>query len=195
MNEKIFRYAEGEMTPEEKAQFEKELKASEVLMAELENYKNLLSEVVDLRAVESDERYFSNIIPEFRNNLEKKKKRSYHPALSFASAVVTVMILFFILPINNKNIDDYVNNIPDSAISEYLNNYGDQQLMSNIPDDYVASYDSIADAMLYSQIRAELGTDVQASVYNNIDYNSLVETINPQEADQIYAEMINKKIF
>ncbi|MGA7838032.1 MAG: hypothetical protein WB996_08705 [Ignavibacteriaceae bacterium] len=195
MNEKIFRYAEGEMTPEEKAQFEKELKASEVLMAELENYKNLLSEVVDLRAVESDERYFSNLIPEFRNNLEKKKKRSYHPALSFASAVVTVMILFFILPINNKNIDDYVNNIPDSAISEYLNNYGDQQLMSNIPDDYVASYDSIADAMLYSQIRAELGTDVQASVYNNIDYNSLVETINPQEADQIYAEMINKKIF
>jgi len=195
MNEKIFRYAEGEMTPEEKAQFEKELKASEVLQAELGNYKNLLSEVEDLRFVETDERYFSNIIPEFRNNLEKKKKRSYHPALSFASAVVTVMILFFILPINNKNIDDYVTNIPDSTISEYLNNYGDQQLMSNIPDDYVASYDSIADAVLYSQIRAELGTDVQASVYNNIDYNSLVETINPQEADQIYAAMINKKIF
>jgi len=195
MNERIFRYAEGEMTSDEKFQFEKELKDSEVLQAELGNYKNLLSEIEDLRFVETDERYFSNIIPEFRNNLEKKKKRSYHPALSFASAVVTVMILFFILPINNKNIDDYVTNIPDSTISEYLNNYGDQQLMSNIPDDYAASYDSIADAMLYSQIRAELGTEVQASVYNNIDYNSLVETINPQEADQIYAAMINKKIF
>jgi len=195
MNERIFRYAEGEMTSDEKFQFEKELKDSEVLQAELGNYKNLLSEIEELRSVETDERYFSNIIPEFRNNLEKKKKRSYHPALSFASAVVTVIILFFILPIKNKNIDDYVNNIPDSAISEYLNNYDDQALLSNIPDDYTASYDSIDDAMLDSQIRSELGTEVQASVYNNIDYDSLVETINPQEADKIYAAMINKKIF
>jgi hypothetical protein len=195
MNEKIFRYTEGEMTPEERAKFEIELIASEALQAELENYKNLLSEVEELRTVETDERYFSNIIPEFRKNLGEIKKGSYHPALSFASAVVTVMILFFILPINDKNIDSYVNNIPDSAISEYLNNYDDQQLMSDIPDDYTASYDSIAGAMLYSQIRAELGSDVQASVYNNIDYDSLVETINSQEADQIYSAMINKKIF
>lgn len=183
------------MSPGERAGFELELRESVELRAELEAYKNIIASVGELGNVQVDERYFNGILPGFRKMGGTAEKKNYHPAYSFAGAVATIIILFLMLPVGNMDFGDRLNNFTGPDISEYLLGYGDQQSASAIPDNYPDNYDTLIESALDNTLSAELNPELSAAVVNDVDFNSLVQTINNKEADQIYAAMINKKIF
>ena len=71
---KIYLYLEGELTPEERISFEKELADSPELQKELKLYQNFISYVEETKNVRLQSNYFDNIVPEFRKRLEGKNK-------------------------------------------------------------------------------------------------------------------------
>lgn len=195
MNEKIFKYCEGEMSPGEKAGFEKELENSVELRAGLEKYRRLIVYVREGAEISADESYFNGIVPEFRKRMDEAAKKKYHPVYSFAGAVATVIIFFMLLPVGQTDIGDRLNNFSSSEISDYLYSSGEQQSAGSIQENLPDNYGSLIESALDNKISAELSQEVSATVYNSVDFNTLVETINNSEADHIYAAMINKKIF
>lgn len=196
MIDKIIKYDAGEMSPDEMRTFGEELKSSKTLESELIAYREFVAGVHQLREIETDDRYFNGIIPEFRSKQEAGKKRGYHPVFSFVSAIAAVVILFLILPVHNvQNVINLENNVSSTEISEYLSNYNDQQVLNTMPGDFSENYDSLVGGILYNQLGEELGVNATTSVFNSIDYTALVKSIDKKEADQIYSAMINKKIF
>ena len=66
ISDKVIEYVDGNLSPAERVKFEEELKKSSVLQAEVNSYKDLLSQAESVKSVPVDEDYFTSIIPEFR---------------------------------------------------------------------------------------------------------------------------------
>ena len=114
INEKLIRYLAGEMNPEEKNNFESELKNSSLLMKQKNDYQNLFGEMHP--AAKSE--YFNNIVPDFRKRLEKKSQKAatlrWAYSLSSAAAVVIILILLIIPGKQKTTIDEVITEMDNS---------------------------------------------------------------------------------
>jgi|SRR3972149_8874194 len=202
MNEKIILYVDGQLDINEQVKFEEELVASPDLQKQLRYYKNFLKGFEEISDPEVDGRYFNNIIPRFRERIEKKSYRKFRPVLVFSSAFSTVIIVFFVLLINknitNDNLDYNTisfNNVNQSELNEYLVNSNDQILTNNIPVSMESQYDSIIEGAIYSELNILNNEQSMVNVLNKFDFNSIIATVDLQEANVIYADLINKKLY
>jgi hypothetical protein len=207
MNEKIILYSDGRLTEEEKAAFENELGKSPQLREELKYYNSIIGNLKELKHITTDEGYFVQMIPKFRGRLNLKNRTKYIPRLAFSVTTLTAVIVaaFFLL---NKNIR---NDIPSSTrnnmlitftgpnysgVANELNSYADQYDISNMSSDEITTSDSLLSTMLAH----ELNLTPQSMTYfsaenNNVDMKNMLQGVNQKEADEIYYEILHKKIF
>ena len=198
MNEKLIKYFSGEMNSSEKEEFEKTIEASPSLKEEVDEYNSFFSAISSTQNPEVDESYFINLVPNFRERLERSKGKKYHPAFSFATAVLTVVVFFLLIITHTNQVvrnDNTTPNYSSTDISDYLNTNSDQPLLSNLPSDVQANYDSLLDGLIYQELNNNGKNLVGAEYLDKLDYNSFLESVNPNDASTIYEQLKNKKIF
>jgi len=197
MNEKLIKYFAGEMSSPEMREFEKVISESPSLKKEAAEYRELLSDIEETRNPDVDESYFINLIPRFRTKHEQAVKKKYRPIFSFTTAVLTVVILLLIIPHTNQVVrdKDTAANYSSTDISDYLTTNSDQPLLSNLPSDVQANYDSLLDGLIYQELNNNGKNLVGAEYLDKLDYNSFLESVNPNDASTIYEQLKNKKIF
>ncbi|HED05759.1 MAG TPA: hypothetical protein ENI61_03640 [Ignavibacteria bacterium] len=199
--DKIILYIDGQMDPNEKLLFEEKLKNSAQLRKELEKYKNFLNELKNLNEVKIDENYFIRTVPNFRETLKKKNQSKFSPefalGLSALAAVLIVLILVINKPVvfNKPGTSLLTWQLTPNELSEAIKMYGNQINIEYPPQSESAHYDSVLDTLILNELN---GTDESKNYiqsYVNIGLNNIIQNMNGKEADRIYKELLNKRIY
>ena len=96
-DERIIKYLEDELTPEERIAFENDLRNSTELKAELEKYLTVKKETVNLKEVKLNQDYLNSIVPEFRNKLDLPKTTSIKRNLGYAFGVMLAFLISVVI--------------------------------------------------------------------------------------------------
>ena len=197
MNEKLIKYFAGEMSSSEKVEFEKKINESPTLKEEVSKYQNFFSNINETVKPEVEESYFINLVPRFRDKLVQSGKKKYRPLFSFAMAAVTVIIILLFIPNSNRVVhnENTSANYSSTEITDYLSTNSDQPIVTNLPADFEANYDSLLDGMIYNELSKNGQNLAGAQMVESLDYNTLLESVNNNDAAVIYEQLKNKKIF
>lgn len=132
-SERILRYLSELMDEKEKIEFEKELQADSVLAAELAIQKSKLESLSPVE-VETDERYFNNLIPIVRSKIEKSVNAKLLPRLAFGLPTLIVMVIVSVLFLKSGNNPGNGNS---EIVNEILENFDNE----NVSSKYISDLD------------------------------------------------------
>ncbi len=181
-DERIIKYLENELTPEERVAFENDLINSTELKAELEKYLIVKKETVNLKEVKLNQDYLNSILPEFRNKLDLPKTTSVKRSLGFAFGV---MLVFVISVVILQKI--FTNNSKLSEVKEFTESLNENQrieLLENLNgnlEDYYQISDNSAEMELKNLIQANLRINNDVAEAYGINYIELVDGLNSNE--------------
>ena len=135
--EKILLYLSDSL--ENPKEFEKELEDDVELTKQFNSIKISLEKTDQLAEGEISEAYFNSIQPEFRKQMERKKKTRSHRLMTYSlsstvGAVFLFLIINYALLTTPSNLDLY---------NDLLGEYSSEELMTAIEDEY--SYVSLQD--------------------------------------------------
>lgn len=206
MNEikrKIILYLDNQLSDNEKIKFEKELESSEEFRKEFENYKTMLKEFKASENVGVDELYFNSLTPRILEKVIQNKKRKLIPvfAIGFAVTVVIIFIVFFNQGKSdnfNESIKDIASNLSKEELQETINSLPGQNSYVD-PAYNISDYNITDDSMITDELSFEIKPKVNNNLdflfEKNIDYSTLISSLDEQEADKVYSEIINKRYF
>lgn len=202
MNNNIYKYIDGQMSGIEKEEFEKLLEKDDRLKSEYELVRMNIAKLSQNSKIETDETYFNNVTVNFRTKLENKKTPrlfllpKYSFVLPVAILVVMLSVMFLNPPSNNNmNLAQIINETDDSAKGELITEYADN---SDSDDDVMEISNSREVDIIQTKLADELRSDGEAITkdvqLNYSDLNQVLENLSEKEQNEIYNEMINKKI-
>jgi hypothetical protein len=197
--ERIIRYIDGQMNQEEKSLFEEELKKSSSLQGELEDCRKLLKEFREIKNISVDEKYFTNLLSEFRMKSSPGKKLKFYPAFGYSLIAALVIIFFSVIFLQDNGeipqAEDVVSSLSDNEAEYILNNYSDQEIPSEIITNDSGSSDSILTQLIADELisgNPDLNYIMESSESN---FYNTADEITETEANIVYSELINKKFF
>ena len=201
ISEKVLRYAEGEMTPSEKKEFEAGLENSQELKNELAEYLKLMNRVAEVKKINIDDGYYTSIVPQFRLKQPTGKKRFY-PVYAAAAMTVIIIIIFIGYPGKNEVMKSNVQPVtasvdssliinPEKVAGEYSNYYDntDTVIVGN------EEYNAAIDKMLLDELK--ISEESLDSIYYSTyaTYFQSVSDLSDEESQVVYDEMLNKRFF
>lgn len=198
IDKRIILYLDNQMNEEEKSSFEKELHTSRELSQQLEQVKSAFGNLRINENEFSNEDYFVNLVPKFREQLPKiRYKTKFKPAIVYSSiaAVIGVMFLVFSLfKTNELSIDKVLSDLNELESVElfqyYSGNFTSDQL-----DKLNGETDSLFSDMIYDELNFE-EADIHNLIFaNSINVENVVADLKTEEAEAIYNEILNTKFF
>jgi hypothetical protein len=199
-DKRIFLYLEGELTPEEKSSFEKELNSSPELQNKLKLYSNFISSVEETKKISSSSNYFDNIIPEFRKRLESNKQKKYYPKIAYAfpALVILFLVAFFLFNTQNKltflneqNLT--VNNVDDVGNYDLMNFSIDELIPSSLSTNDSVKYNTEFNKLIGNELNISSDSTKYLIADQILDYNGIIDNISEKDADVVYNYILNKK--
>ncbi len=196
--ELIIRYLDGQLSAEEKKNFEKMLNDSPSLKKVLEKYKAVKDDF-SVKEIESvDDTYFNGIVPAFRAKLEKKKKAIPLQRAAYAFTVLVIFTAAFILwrsyTVNGsgqdiyQSITEYLTEDDIDDIADYLS---ESDLTSN-PEEFAVDEIISTDYDL-EKIADEISEEESYSIVSGYQINDLYSVANEEEWMEAYQRLINKE--
>ena len=197
--EKIIRYIDGQMDSKEKFRFEEELKNSSSLQNELEACRKLLGEFREVKNISVEEKYFIDLLPEFRAKISSAKKLRFYPSFAYSLAAVLLIVFFSVIFRQDdgeiNQVENIISSLNDNETEYFLDNYSGLDFSSEIIVNDSESYDSILTQLIANELISG-NTDLDyalESTENN--FYGITDEITETEADIVYNELINKKFF
>lgn len=190
--ERILKFIENELSPEERLDFEAELKNSSLLRKEFEDYIKVHRKILSLKDVKLKSAYLESIIPEFRNNLTQPKSSTLNRKVGYAFGVILAFItsmLIFTNIFNNNNVNSL------NVFAESLTQEQKIELLQNLNEDtqeFELTSESLADVDLSNLLHSEININYDIVEDYDINYTELVDELNQVEAEKIYKEILNK---
>lgn len=200
--DKIIRYLDNQMPVEEKELFEKEINNSSNLQKEIEELKNFMSSFKATRELELKEDYINNVVPKFRERLDKKSKsKSFSAKFALAGSTAAAVIIAALLIFNSNNTSNIesiqqlasqmTTEDANAAASKYLNNVSISDLSINSSN----TYDSVFTNILGNELNISSNSNIDLISSNFNSISQLEQYISDKEADNIYKEILNKQFF
>lgn len=161
--ERILKYISGQLTKEELFKFEEELKKSNQLKRDYDNIKLQLDDLSIGKELETNEIYFTNLLPRVYQKIDEKKKFRKSGSIYYLVPTVSAVVVLFLFLLNNKATNDtgykdlaneVVNNLSDREVSDkylaeletdpanYVSNQNNDELSVQIPTDLEVNSDS-----------------------------------------------------
>jgi hypothetical protein len=198
-NEKVLRYVDGAMAEKEKSLFEEELKSSPELQKQLTTFRSITGAFSIYAEPAADEYYFRNMVPGLRAKLPGRLKRFPLLRVSFITASIVVVSMFLFLLLNRSdNIENIAENLNEHQLTELINTYSSDKSASEVVSTEVSS-DTSTESVVDTLYSREFNIAPESVSYyfadRRSDLTSVIQDINQEEADNIYNEMINKKLF
>ena len=198
--EKFFLYLKGKMSSQDKLIFEDELKKSEKLNSEFEEYKNIVNLINESKDAEINKDYLESIVPDFRSRLEKinQKKSSINLKYVFASILIIIGGYFIVSQISSENKQELKQVLTDLSDDELnliaTDFYSTDELTKNLDDISTQKIDSIYSENLKNSL-AESIDDINSNVIlskNNV--TDVDRYLSDNDIELIYSQLIEKKI-
>ncbi len=198
--DRIILYLDNQMNEAERASFEKELESSPQLKTELENYRKFLNKIDDAKDIVADEEYFVEMIPKFHGRLQLKQRIKFMPKLAFGMTTVAAVLVILFFALNKGTNKTVVQNKAAVQTTNYpgssdLNILSDQYNLGALTPAEIAYSNSVLDSLLYKELNLSPQNLSDYTFGNTQDLNSIVQGLNQKEADEIYNQLLHKKIF
>jgi hypothetical protein len=196
--EKIVAYIDGNMTDDERTQFEKIISSDTGVQKEIEEIKKSLSAMKTDSTPEVEETYFINLLPEFYQRQTGKKKfklRKLTYYLSPAAAAIILMFIFY--PGKTTNLDvskDLSQEITESDLNEVLNPYETTYSLNDLMSFATSTTDSIVNNLVSDELDISSKSVDKMLTDNYTNTNELLNSLDENQANELYSQLINKDI-
>jgi hypothetical protein len=192
-DERIIKYLEDELTPEERIAFENDLRNSTEMRAELEKYLTVKKETVNLKEVKLNQDYLNSIVPEFRTKLDLPKTTSIRRNLGYAFGVMLTFIIAAVILQKIFTESTEVNEL--QYFTESLDENQKVELLENLNgslEDFYQISENNTEMVLTNLLQTGLKINYEVAEAYDINYSELVEGLSADEAEKIYDEILNK---
>lgn len=200
-DERIISFIDGQMSPDQKKDFETELQSSETLRREISEYKAVYESINIAREKGLNQDYTDSIIPEFRRRMEEKKSGVL--STRFAYIVVSfILIASLLYMVNVSQVQDpgiekvfSFNQIENSDLDIALENMSTDDILLAYSDEDSNALDSILTAYFSKTVTSEADSEENLFALNELDYLQIENLLSDEEVDLVYNEIINKVLF
>jgi len=192
-DERIVKYFDGDLSPEEKSEFEFDLKNSAQLKKDFESYLKVNDRVRELKDAKLNQAYLDSIIPEFRNNINLQKPLAIKRNLGYAFGAIFALIIS--IAIFNNIMLENADVISVEVFTESLNQDQKLELLQSLngtTDEYDLISENLSDLDLTDLLQSEFNINNEIAEVYDISYKELVDELSQKEADKIYQEILNK---
>jgi len=193
-DERIIKYIENELTPEERVAFEFDLKNSSQLKEKFGKYLRVKIETDELKKLKLNPLYLDSILPGFRDRLDDPKTLSFKRNLGYAFGV---MLIFIISIVILKNIFDNKTELTD--LQQFTESLSENQRIALLEElngdsyEYELISENISEIELTNLAAAGLEIKNEVAETYNISYKELMEGLSDIEVENIYSEILNRK--
>ena len=192
-DERIIKYIEGVLTPEERITFEDDIKNSSSFKEEFEKYLSVEKQIKDSTDVILTKNYLDSILLEFRNKSNIRKNISINRNLGYAFGVTLIIIFSFMIFKNILNENSKINSVMEFTKS--LNENQKNELLANLDsdqDDFNLISENITDVEITNLLQSELKINNEIAENYHIGYSELVDELSQNEAEKIYNQILNQ---
>ncbi len=197
----IIRYLDRQLSEEEKLDFENLLLTNSILRAEFEKYKKVNELFSPEPNPELNSDYFSRIVPEFRQRLEKKRSpvlyRNYGMVFTTLFLIVTSFFiadkLLINRDINNSSIQAIVEGFTEKELNNFTDYYSSENYSLILDNDEImllADTDVNMESILTNSTSEE-----KISIISEFELGFDYSSIDEDRLEFAYNEIISKRIF
>lgn len=200
-NERIVKYLDGQMSPDQKKHLETELESSEILRRELSDYKAVYESVRAAREKRLSAEYTESIIPEFRRRMEEKKSGAFNARFAYvvASFVIIASVIYLInhLQIKDSEVENIFsfNQIENSDIDIALENMSADDILLSYSGKDSNTLDSIVATYVSEEAASSAISEENLFALNELDFQQIENLLSDEEVDLVYNEIIDKVLF
>lgn len=200
-DERIIMYIDGQMSPGQIKDFEKELQSSETLRKELSEYKAVYKSISTAKEKRLNANYTESIIPEFRRRMEEKKSGALNTRFAYIVVsfilIASVIYLVNLLQVQDPGTETVVsfNQIENSDLDIALENMSTDDILLAYSDEDSNELDSILTAYFSETVTSAADSEENLFALNELDYLQIENLLSDEEVDLVYNEIINKVLF
>jgi len=192
-DERIIKYIENQLTPEERFAFESDIKNSSQLKEEFDKYLRVNAETNELKKLKVNPLYLDSTIPEFREKLDSPKSVSVKRNLGYAFGIMLVFILSIVILNNYLNNETELNDLTE--FTQSLNENQKIELLEELngeSDDYNLLSENVSNRELADILANDMEINSEVAEAYDISYNELIVGLSEQKVDKIYTEILNR---
>ena len=199
-DEIVIRYLDKQLSESELKKFESELKNNEDLKKALDSYRELSKLFSEEKKPNVRQGYFNEIVPKFRQRMEKKSSTFPSWKIAFAFAIILLAIAsYFILNVNvfipkseELTLQSITKNISEDELGELADYVSDDswRLLSDNSD-----YELLKEDDLILERIVENISDVDRfNLLNDYQINNFYSFIDDDEIENAYNELLTIRI-
>jgi hypothetical protein len=194
-DERIVKYIENELSPQERHAFEVDLSNSVELREEFEKYLKVNAVTDEIKKLKLDPLYLDSILPEFRDKLDAPKIFSVKRNLGYAFGAMLVFILSIVVLKNFFNNESEFMDLQE--FTQSLNENQRIELLKNLNGDqgvYEIISDSLYKPELISLFETNLKVNNEVAETYDIEYHEIISGLSKDEVEFIYNEILNSDL-
>ncbi len=196
--QRIVRYLDGQMNPDEVRQFESDIEQSEELQNLLRRYKKTFLLINSAKDISVDERYFSNIAVQTKQAMQSTIRIKSFPAFAYGFSIILILtgIYFFILNrqpvtqiVQKETLIQELNKTQIDELYNYYSSYSDEITFEH---DYNGEFERIIDDLIISELKiGEKELDLLIAEF--INGSSSFADLSDTEIDFVFEELLHTK--
>ncbi len=194
-DERIVKYIENELSPQERNAFEVDMNNSVELREEFEKYLKVNAETDEIKKLKLNPLYLDSILPEFRDKLDAPKIFSVKRNLGYAFGAMLVFILSIVVLKNFFNAKTELTDLQE--FTQSLNENQRIELLKNLNGDqgvYEIISDSLYKPELISLFETNLKVNNEVAETYDIEYHEIISGLSKDEVELIYNEILNSDL-
>lgn len=197
----IIKYFDGQLSYDERKEFERELETSTELKNAFENYRKVNEFFSTKDEQLADQDYFNTIIPRFRQKLDKVAYVSPIRKISFTFATILLIISSYLL-FQNYFFNQSATNYSVESITENLSEEEINELADYISDDYWNTISGEEKLLLLEEtdlniegLVASVSVEEGVLILSDYQINDFYSLADEEELEIAYNEILTKRIF
>lgn len=198
-NETAFRnFLENKMNEDEKKIFLEKLESSKETQIEFEKFSNIYNLVQKSKTVTLSFNYTQTIISKFRERLVKNDEVPF--ISKYRYAIVGIFILFTtflimtqVLKSREQDLQKIYSELSDNEISYFVTDL-DIDLENEVDDLVTEKIDSIYNEKLNENFSVSLSENKNKIITDDMNLTELDKYLSDNDINQLYAELLEKKI-
>ena len=192
IEERVIKYLDDDLTSEEKATFDEELKSSDELKRTLENFSVVKEKINRQKNLKLSPEYANSILFDFHKKAGYRKKEFLRKSLSYAFGLIFIILvgisvqkIFFNNTVNNSvDLEKFTQSLDENQKLDLLESLTNSNDLSDI----------ISGEEYVDLLEKNLVVNENVLETYDIGYKDLIGTLSDNEVENIYNKLINRNI-
>jgi len=199
-DEIVIRYLDKQLSESELKKFELELKNNEDLKKALDSYRELSQLFSEDKKPNIRQGYFNEIVPKFRQRMEKKSNTFPSRKIGFAFVIILLMIALYVI-LNVNVLNPKLEELTLQSITENISEEELGELADYVSDDsWRLLYDNSdyellkEDDLILERIVENVSDADRLILLNDYQINNFYSFIDDNEIENAYNELLTIRI-